>query len=246
MEGCKYNIYVKGDEPEKLEPMDILISDRRELEVLRLCLGERANFVMGNPKKNTTFRISAEADLSKLDWDYRNPEEAYSVIERIKMPPEIKQRLSERTQTMQKEYVHKVHQGNVLISDAERIENMVYFRGFNYIDELHSDHSADHLDGIKLFEAARQATLAAFHLMGVTCQGVMALTASYVDYKKYVELDEPYYIQIIPACKPDGGAMYSIFSIIQEDTVNASGYFGAYTFRNREIYLNKRNGRKGA
>lgn len=39
MEGCKYNIYVKGDEPEKLEPMDILISDRRELEVLRLCLG---------------------------------------------------------------------------------------------------------------------------------------------------------------------------------------------------------------
>lgn len=86
MEGCKYNIYVKGDEPEKLEPMDILISDRRELEVLRLCLGERVNFVMGNPKKNTTFRISAEADLSKLDWDYRNPEEAYSVIERIKMP----------------------------------------------------------------------------------------------------------------------------------------------------------------
>ena len=136
MEGCKYNIYVKGDEPEKLEPMDILISDRRELEVLRLCLGERVNFVMGNPKKNTTFRISAEADLSKLDWDYRNPEEAYSVIERIKMPPEIEQRLSERTQAMQKEYVHKVHQGNVLISDAERMENVIYFRGFNYIDEL--------------------------------------------------------------------------------------------------------------
>ena len=246
MEGCKYNIYVKGDEPEKLEPMDILISDRRELEVLRLCLGERVNFVMGNPKKNTTFRISAEADLSKLDWDYRNPEEAYSVIERIKMPPEIEQRLSERTQAMQKEYVHKVHQGNVLISDAARMENVLYFRGFNYIDELHSDHNADHLDGIKLFEAARQATLAAFHLMGVTCQGVMALTASYVDYKKYVELDEPYYIQLIPACKPDGGAMYSVFSIIQEDSVNASGYFGAYTFRNRELYLNKRNKRKGA
>ena len=34
------------------------------------------------------------------------------------------------------------------------------------------------LDGIKLFEAARQATLASFHVMGVTFEGVMALTAS--------------------------------------------------------------------
>ena len=65
MEGCKYNIYVKGDEPEKLEPMDILISDRRELEVLRLCLGERVNFVMGNPKKNTTFRIRGSRQRCK-------------------------------------------------------------------------------------------------------------------------------------------------------------------------------------
>lgn len=240
MKECKYNIYIKGDEPEKLEPADIVIGTRRELEILRLCLGDKAHLVIGNPKKNTTFRISAEADLKALDWDYRNPEEAYNVIERIKMPDVIEQRLSERTETMKKEYVHKVHQGNVLISDAERMENMVYFRGFNYIDELHSDHSADHLDGIKLFEAARQATLAAFHVMGVTCQGVMALTASYIDYKKYVELDEPYYIQMIPACKPDGGAMFTVFSIIQKNSINASGYFGAYTFRNREHYLEKR------
>lgn len=245
MKECKYNIYIKGEEPEKLEPADIVISNRRELEILRLCLGNRTNFVMGNPKRNTTFRISAEADIKTLDWDYRNPKEAYNIIERIKMPEDIEQRLSERTQTMQKEYVHKVHQGNVLISNAERMENMVYFRGFNYIDELNSDHSADHLDGIKLFEAARQATLAAFHVMGVTCQGVMALTASYVDYKKYIELDEPYYIQMIPACKPDGGAMYTVFSIIQEGCVNASGYFEAYTFRNREHYLSKRS-KKGA
>lgn len=146
MKECKYNIYIKGDEPEKLEPADIVIGTRRELEILRLCLGDKAHLVIGNPKKNTTFRISAEADLKALDWDYRNPEEAYNVIERIKMPDVIEQRLSERTETMKKEYVHKVHQGNVLISDAERMENMVYFRGFNYIDELHSDHSADHLD----------------------------------------------------------------------------------------------------
>ena len=74
----------------------------------------------------------------------------------------------------------------------------------------------------------------------------MALTASFVDYKKFVELDKPYYIQVIPACKPDGGAMYCAFAIIQDNLVNASGYFGAYTFRSRELYLNKRKQNRGA
>ncbi|MFG6322843.1 AfsA-related hotdog domain-containing protein [uncultured Phocaeicola sp.] len=246
MEEWKYNIYVKGEEPEGLEPVDIIINTRRDLEILRLCLGDKVKFMAKDSKKNTTFRISAEADLKSLDWDYRKPEEAYSVIEKIQMPADIQSILSAKTETIPQKYVHKVNQGNVLISDAERMENVVYFKGFNCIDEIKSDHNADHLDGIKLFEAARQATLASFHVMGVTFEGVMALTASFVDYKKFVELDKPYYIQAIPACKPDGGAMYCAFAIIQDNLVNASGYFGAYTFRNRELYLNKRKQNRGA
>lgn len=246
MEEWNYNVYVKGEEPERLEPTDIIISSRRELEILRLCLGNKIKFMVKNPKRNTTFRISAEADLAALDWDYRKPEEAYSIIEKIQMPVDIQKILSKKPDTIPQKYVHKVNQGNVLISSAERIENMVYFKGFNSIDEIKSDHNADHLDGIKLFEAARQATLASFHVMGVTFEGVMALTESFVDYKKFVELDKPYYIQVIPACKSDGGAMYCVFAIIQDNSVNASGYFGTYTFRNRELYLNKRNQNRGA
>lgn len=246
MKEWNYNVYVKGEEPEMLESMDIVISTRRELEILRLCLGDKIKFMVKNPKKNTIFRISAEADLAALDWDYRKPKEAYGIIEKIQMPVDIQKTLSAKTDTIPQKYVHKVNQGNVLISSAERIENMVYFKGFNYIDEIKSDHNADHLDGIKLFEAARQATLASFHVMGVTFEGVMALTESFVDYKKFVELDKPYYIQVIPACKSDGGAMYCVFAIIQDNSVNASGYFGTYTFRNRELYLSKRNQNRGA
>ena len=212
----------------------------------KMKLGDKVKFMAKDSKKNTTFRISAEADLKSLDWDYRNPKEAYSVIEKIQIPLDIQSILAAKTETIPQKYVHKVNKGNVLISDAERMENVVYFKGFNYIDEIKSDHNADHLDGIKLFEAARQATLASFHVMGVTFEGVMALTASFVDYKKFVELDKPYYIQVIPACKPDGGAMYCAFAIIQDNLVNASGYFGAYTFRSRELYLNKRKQNRGA
>ena len=246
MKEFNYNVYVKGEEPEVMDCNDIVIVSRRELEILRLCLGDRINFITKNPKYNTTFRVSAEANLSTLDWDYREPKEAYAVIERISMPVEIERLLKEKNERISKEYVHKVNEGNVLISSPERLENMLYFKGFNYSDEIKSAHNADHLDGIKLFEVARQATLAAFHTMGVTFEGVMALTTSCVDFKMYVELNQPYYVQIIPACKPDGGCMYCAFAMIQNGKVNASGYIGAYTFRNREIYLNRRMQNKGA
>ncbi|MGB8454886.1 MAG: AfsA-related hotdog domain-containing protein [Anaerocolumna sp.] len=246
MKELKYNVYVESEKPEALAFNDIVISSRRELEILRLCLRDKVNFVPKNPKYNTTFKISAEADAASLDWDYRKPQEAHAIIEKIKMPTEIEKTLASRTETISKEYVHKVNVGNVLISVPERFENVLFFRGYNYTDEIKSDHNADHLDGIKLFEVARQATLASFHTMGVTFEGVMALTTSCVDFKKYIELDRPYYVQIIPACKTDGGCMYSAFAMIQDNQVNTSGFIGAYTFRNRELYLNKRMQNKGA
>ncbi len=46
MEEWNYNIYVKGEEPERLEPTDIIISTRRELEILRLCLGNKIKFMV--------------------------------------------------------------------------------------------------------------------------------------------------------------------------------------------------------
>jgi len=242
----KYDVYVRGEEPESLAASDIVIKSRRELEILRLCLGDKVNFITKNPKHNTTFKISAEADLASLDWDYQKPQEAFSVIEKIKMPDFIEETLANREESISKKYVHKVNSANVLISTPETFENVVYFKGFNFTDEIKSDHNADHLDGIKLFEVARQATLASFHVLGVTFDGVMALTASNVSFKKYVELDKPYYVQVIPACKPDGGMMYCSFAMIQEQKVHSSGYIGAYTFRNREQYLSKRSANRGA
>ena len=48
----KYNIYVKGEEPEGLEPVDIIINTRRDLEILRLCLGDKVKFMAKDSKKN--------------------------------------------------------------------------------------------------------------------------------------------------------------------------------------------------
>lgn len=207
-------------------PTDIIVSNDRELEILSLCLGEK---------------LATPFVIEQSEWDYKKPDEAYRVIEKIHMPDYIEELLVKDTEPIEKKFVHKRNQNNVLISFPRRLANVLYFKGYMNSEEIISDHNADHLDGIKIFEVVRQVTLASFHVMGVTFNGVVALTTSLLHFNKFVELDKPYFIQAIPACKKDGGAMYCSFNVIQDNKSHAAGYLGAYTYRSKEAYENKRN-----
>ncbi|MBP2098070.1 AfsA-related hotdog domain-containing protein [Enterococcus rivorum] len=233
----KYSlIYVEDPEKESnLSYGEIGFGSIRELELLKLMLGENVSDV-------TIQGLETRELLStnEYKWNYRNPTEAFNIARKISMPNFVSEQLIITDQRIDKKLVHKEKQENVLLSVPINHGNVWYFKGFSEIAELNSDHPSDHVDGIKLFEALRQATLASFHLNGMNHEGVVALTNFRIDYINYVELDQPYIIQTIPVCEPDGGAMYCVFNIIQNEKVVTSGFLGAYTFRSKEIYEEKR------
>jgi hypothetical protein len=177
------------------------------------------------------------------EWNYRDPSKLYELSKRIDFSKTIEKTLLQKD-PIDAHYVHKKHEENVMISEAVKVGAAWYFQGLSKMAELNSDHISDHIDGIKLFEIFRQATLASFHLNGLHFEGVVALTQSDIEYFKYIEPDEPFYIQAIPICKPDGGAMYCVFEAIQSNTLVASGYLTAYTYRSKEIYQEKRGLKK--
>ncbi|EOI55449.1 AfsA-related hotdog domain-containing protein [Enterococcus gilvus] len=233
-----YLLVYKNSEKEVTESTDkkeIEFSSLRELELLKLALGDTVDRIY----IGTNGEIANSA-LNEASWNYRNPQEMYDISTKIPIPKIVIDEIKDSNKPIGKEMVHKKNPENVLISEPKNHGNVWYFKGFSDIAELNSDHLSDHVDGIKLFEAFRQATLASLHLNGLQHNGVVALTNFKIDYISYVELDEPYIIQAIPACEKDGGAMFCVFNIIQGDKVVTKGFLGAYTFRSKEIYLEKR------
>lgn len=235
----KYTLVYRNNQQEQNnQKVDnrIEFSSFRELELLKLALGNEIEHIYIGEDSEIE-----PAALKNSRWNYRNPQEMYDISTKIPISSEIVEALASNNTPIEKHMVHKQKGDNVLISEAMNQGNVWYFKGFSDIAELNSDHLSDHVDGIKLFEALRQATLASLHLNGLQHNGVVALTNFKIDYMKYVELDEPYFIQAIPACEKDGGAMFCVFNIIQGEKVVTKGFLGAYTYRSKEIYLEKRH-----
>lgn len=234
----RYTLIYQNNKEESAETSSnktIEFGSLREMELLKLALGNTIEHIYIGPNNE----INGNA-LGNAKWNYLDPQEMYDISTKIPIPNDLISELKISSQPIEKEMVHKKSSANVLISEPKNLGNVWYFRGFSNIAELNSDHLSDHVDGIKLFEAFRQATLASLHLNGLQHNGVVALTNFKIDYINYVELDEPYIIQAIPACEKDGGAMFCVFNIIQGERVVTKGFLGAYTFRSKEIYLEKR------
>lgn len=197
--------------------------NNREVELYSLALGN--NLIL---------------DENKIEWDYRNPNEVLPIINNIDIPKLVKKNLVNLNKRISREYVHKEHTENILISEGLKDGNIIYFKGFEDSKEIIIDHESDHIQGIKIFEAIRQATLASFHLMGVQTDKIMAITNIEVNFKKFIEKNRDYYIQVIPACRIEGGAMFTVFKIIQDDSSCVDGFFEIYTFRDKKAYMEKR------
>lgn len=222
---------------------DIVVQERRMVEILLLSLGEKMSLSMDSQEQILNkdlfydmYGKTAGEILSMPRWNYKKPEETVSVIGKIKMPEYMESMLTKNGMPIPKEYVHKIEEENVMISYPERYGNMLYFLGFNQTNEIISDHVSDHLDGIKLFEVVRQATIASLHVVGLPLGGVMTLTTSLIHFVKYVELSRPYFIQTIPVGKKTGGLSYVAFNVIQDGKSHATGYLGIYTFKSKKDY----------
>ena len=96
--------------------------------------------------------------------------------------------------------VHKSHDENVFVSRLERVlegEEDVFAAQF-VLDSGHSfffEHPLDHVPGLMLIEAGRQAATAASHLYyGVPAGSVFILRDLAVDFTAFAELDQPVFV----------------------------------------------------
>lgn len=85
------------------------------------------------------------------------------------MPPDPAPRL------IRKEIVHKHKEANVLISEPYRTGWIRYFNMYQETEELSFDHPSDHVQGMLMLEALRQAGIASAHLQGLPADGMLAL-----------------------------------------------------------------------
>ena len=230
----------------------IPVKSRREVELLLLSLGEEASVVMDEQARKLCnvwdwlYGRTYSDVFNELKWSCREEDEVLQIIEKIRLPKTLQEsplklhREAPEPYRIEQEYVHKKNKENVLVSQPYRYGNMFYFNGFNKSSEFNIDHCSDHLEGIVIFETARQGGIAALHLAGVPLNGTIVLLKTTIQYKKFVELADPYLVHTIPVLRQKGGFLYVVFNIIQNNSSCATGYLTGLLYKNKETYQKHR------
>lgn len=232
----------------------IPVKSRREVELYLLSLGEEAEVIIDDQARITypdiwdwlSGRDISEV-LTELKWSYREEDEVIDIIEKIPLPPSLDESFlklhndAPDPERIEREYVHKTHKENVLISKPYRCGNMFYFNGFIKSPEFNIDHYSDHVEGIIMFEVARQAGNATGHLVGMPLDGTNIILKTFTRHTKFLEASEPYIVRTIPAYKPRGGVGYCVYNIIQNGKSCIAGYFSVIAYNSKDVYKRFRN-----
>lgn len=232
----------------------IPVKSRREVELYLLSLGAEAEVILNDQARVNypdVWEWLSGRDISdvltELKWSYREEDEVIDIIEKIPLPPNINQSFLKLhndkpdPERIEQEYVHKTNEENVLISKPYRCGNMFYFNGFTKSPEFNIDHYSDHVEGIVMFEVARQAGNATGHLVGMPLDGTNIILKTVTRHTKFLEASEPYLIRTIPAYKPRGGVSYCVYNIIQHGKSCMAGYFSVIAYNSKDIYKRFRN-----
>lgn len=188
------------------------------------------------------YQVENLADfVDKIKWNYKlDYKMLLNIIDHFEMPNDVEKELNGRSVRIDKEYVHKKSQDNVLLSEPIRVGNTLFYKCFNQTSEFNIDHPSDHLEGIVLFEVIRQTGLASAHHSGVSLDGVIVILESDIQYLNYVELETPYYVQCLPVIRRTGGIGFLVFRVMQNGTICAKGYFRAFVYKNQATYAKLR------
>ncbi|MCL6589857.1 MAG: hypothetical protein K6U80_07885, partial [Firmicutes bacterium] len=251
----QYSIVFEGTNFIRNNPNCMIpVKSRREVELLLLILREEVNVIMNEQARELYPDIwqwlnglTYSDVFASLKWTYREEEEVLDLIERIPLPASLEKsfiqlyRDQPEAEPIDQRYVHKQNQECVLLSKPYQCGNMFYFNGFKRSAEFNIDHDSDHLEGIIIFEAARQAGIASTHLTGIPLSGAIVTLKTTVRYNKFVECNEPYIIRTIPVIKQKGGCSYGVYQVIQKGVSCATGYFTGMVYKSREMYDKFRN-----
>lgn len=226
---CKNNLTIKGDH-----------------FFYKLLLGDQYDIYVTDNSNTEIF------ENPEFDW-LINKEKLSSIFNSItpNLAYEIDKTLIDRERNadfkrIDKRYVHKKNEKNVLLSSPIKYGNINYFYLFLDNEEFYFDHESDHVQGMLLMEAARQAGIVTVHLNGLDLQGKMNLTKMHTDFYNYVEIDEPISIRSIsnPVIFKEGKNNINIFcmvNIIQFGRICTTTTFSSIAFKNHSHIEDFRN-----
>ncbi|NTV05516.1 MAG: hypothetical protein HGA59_03290 [Chlorobiaceae bacterium] len=92
---------------------------------------------------------------------------------------------------MDKKYVHKKNDANVLISEVFTSGRLHHFNMLEETEELSFDHVSDHVQGMLMLEALRQAAITTAHLQGLSFDGGLGLLKYNTNFFHYLESGAP-------------------------------------------------------
>jgi hypothetical protein len=116
---------------------------------------------------------------------------------------------------LSQDLVHKISLDNVMLSQAINRAPFFYFNVFFDTPEFCLDHHALHIEGIRIFEALRQAALAAFHLSGLPLSQRVTLNTSSIKFYRYINRLEPVVVRAFLWVPDDGTHPYALLQMYQ-------------------------------
>ncbi len=143
------------------------------------------------------------------------------------------------------EVIHKNNPANALLSEPFFTGSLVYYNMLRHSEELRFDHESDHVQGMLLLEAMRQAGIATTHLSsGLEPTGGMTLMSYCTNFYNYVEHTAPIIIRSYTSYTiPDEVSendSYAICQVFQWGKLCAEATLNAVVFMNKERYQRHR------
>ena len=148
-------------------------------------------------------------------------------------------------EVLRRHYVHKKKDTNVMISEYFCKGDFLYFNMYDQTGEINFDHDSDHVQGLLVLEAMRQASIATTHISGgLPDDGTIALLNYDSGFHNFLELTAPIIIRthtpfsFDPGDK-DGDVLVSC-QIFQWGKLAASGLLRGKAFPDKSRYVNYR------
>ena len=146
---------------------------------------------------------------------------------------------------LRRHYVHKKKDTNVVISEYFSKGGFLYFNMYDQAGEINFDHDSDHVQGLLVLEAMRQASIATTHISGgLPDDGTIALLSYDSGFYNFLELTAPIIIRTHTpfSFDPKDKNMEVVVScqIFQWGKLAASGLLKGKAFPDKSRYVNYR------
>jgi hypothetical protein len=252
-----FTMLFEGDKlPLQAEDLQVVnVNSVDEAARYLLLLGESCEIFISSDYRKANPEVYAEAKMLSYPLCRKEPPfdiETAAILMK-KLPLDLKNlvkspiaiTLEDRLPcTINKKYVHKKNKSNVLISEVFSSGWLHYFNMFNETEELTFDHSSDHVQGMLMLEALRQAAVATAHIQGLSFDGGLALLNYDTNFFHYLECNAPIILRAYCSftaneTSEDKDAPIYI-QVMQWGKVCAEATLEAFAFMSSQRYQNQR------